>query len=121
MHEGHGVIRRNVSGQPPYKRRRFGRIDAGGPHLAFPSLDLPCVVITAWTKIAEADGIDVDRVQIDQRVGEGEVDRLTFGTLSARKKGVPENPPVQIGHDVERTSDDRSVGTVVNYRGHREA
>ena len=41
MHEGYGVVRRNVCGQPLRERRRFGGIVAGGPHLAVPSLDLP--------------------------------------------------------------------------------
>ncbi len=114
-------LRRQGGGQEvdqPVHRR--DRIDLRSPVLLGPAPDLPLEIVARLAVIRQADLRGIEGVERRQRVDLGVVDRAAFRRAHAGQLQVPQNPPLDLFHDVEHRAHDRVVRAQSIRARHRE-
>src|SRR3546814_5718339 len=76
----------------------------GGAILARPAIDLAGDIAIGAPEIGKSDRIGIDAVERSQGRDHRAVNGSLFGSIESGKSLVPEGPPADIIHDVDRKS-----------------
>ena len=104
------VVRRRVGAEPVDQAIHVDDLARlAGAILLGPALQLPREIIAGFTVVGETRRGDVDRVQLRQRLVHGVIDRRALDRIGFRHRRVPEDAPLDMGHEIEDRADDGFV------------
>ena len=125
-------FRRQTLRQPVDQPVHFrDRIDLGSPILFGPPPDLTREIVARLAVVGEPDLRRIEFMQIGERIGLGVEDGAALGRLHPGQFQIPQNPALDLVHDIEHRADHaivraQSIGPrdrialLVERRGHRE-
>ena len=119
VRDARGLVGRHVPRQPVDEL--FHGIDAlelARAVLLAPALDLARHVVLAAAEIREAGGVGVDRVDRRDHAVHFFVDGGAFGRCQAWQRGVPEDPPFDVLHEIERRARHADVVAITQRARH---